>query len=267
MKLEEVLKELGAKDDSAAQLEALPSVDLRGMLSEFLVKDISETVKRNPNDLVTSEAFPRPGSSQSFRGMDGNIRTSDSFDYSSSARIPGVNTHMALDKTLVSRSASGFMDTDSDSYGDNSTTDRAIAIRGGLRRAPQASASSQLQHMFAHKLTKQYTEAQKLPWEQSCNYELYKSYEQGFEYKIPKNGKIGVAIDVHAPKNFKLLVRYCSECIGFMGLVHEWNDVVEMSLQRSIEKRNETVSVQKKLCNITMCKVATVLFFILIGYG
>lgn len=70
------------------------------------------------------------------------------------------------------------------------------------------------------------------PWEKS------KSYRKALKSRV---GSDAVPTDdsrsltLFAPRNHRLFVRYCSDCVGFMNFVRDWNREVEESLSLKLE--------------------------------
>jgi hypothetical protein len=94
-------------------------------------------------------------------------------------------------------------------------------------------ASYQFQDMFVNGTTAKNAMVSKLPWENGKKFKELKLNESGYEYRLPKTPV--AVVDLHGPSRHKLLVRYCTDCVGVMALVHDWNEAVEESLAKNAD--------------------------------
>lgn len=94
--------------------------------------------------------------------------------------------------------------------------------------------SNQFQDLMVNGATQKYAAIDRLPWEYGKMFKEQKLSETGYEYKMPR---VPVSVvDLHAPSRHKLLVRYCSDCVGLMTLAHDWNEAVEEGLRANVDK-------------------------------
>jgi hypothetical protein len=66
------------------------------------------------------------------------------------------------------------------------------------------------------------------PWEQSKGFKRSIRITNNPTYEYPESG--GGSVGMYAPRNKKLFIKYCDQCIGIMKLVKTWNFEVENCL-------------------------------------
>ncbi len=79
------------------------------------------------------------------------------------------------------------------------------------------------------------------PWDHSRAYRRMKRLETGGSFNYPAS--MGESYPLAAPRQYQLIVHYCSQCVGFISFVKKWNEEVE----ESIRFRTEYYSVDTKI--------------------
>ncbi len=70
------------------------------------------------------------------------------------------------------------------------------------------------------------------PWEKSRSYRKALKNRFGNDSSISREAK---SLTLFAPKSHRLFVRYCTDCVGFMNFVRDWDREVEEALALKLE--------------------------------
>lgn len=116
----------------------------------------------------------------------------------------------------------------------------SVDLRAMIKKckdAPNQSSTQLRETLIKAGLQNPNTDRMLNPWEKGSAFKKIMKAEKGLKYKVPVGG--GNVVHLHAPSKHTLFVRYCKDCIGFMGLVYKWNQEVEGALNMWGERENK----------------------------